>query len=70
MKKVQIAEQHCRGQPCPWPTEIIERKSGMPLEAASQSIPIKRTSTVGQPWEPDGGAIQGETVTSALKAHN
>ena len=70
MKKVQIAKQHCRGQSCSQPTEIIEGKSGMPSKVASQSIPRKRTSTVGQPWEPGGGAIQGEIVTSALNAHN
>ena len=65
MEKVQIAKQHRRGQPYPWPIEITEKKSGMTSKAASQSIPIKRTSTMGQPWEPDEGAIQGETVTSA-----
>ena len=42
----------------------------MPPKACPRSIPRKRTSIVGQPWEPGGGAIQGETVTSALNAHN
>ena len=28
------------------------------------------TSIIGQPQEPGGGTIQGETVTSALNAHN
>ena len=48
-KKVQVAKRHRRGQSCPRPTEIIRRKSGMPLKAASQGIPRKRTNTVGQP---------------------
>ena len=30
----------------------------------------KMTNTVGQPWEHGGEAIPGETVTSALNAHN
>ena len=51
-------------------TEIIRRKSGMPLKAASQGIPRKRTSIMGQPWEHDGGVIPEEAVTSALNAHN
>ena len=70
MKKVQIAKQHHQGQSCPWPTEIIEGKSGMPSKAASQGIPKKRTNTVGQLWEHGGGAIPGETVTFTLNAHN
>ena len=70
MKKVQTSEQHRYGQPRPRLIEITERKSGMTSRAALQSIPIKRTSTVGQPWEPGGGAIQGQTITSALIAHN
>ena len=69
-KKVQIAQKHRRGQSCSRPAEIIEGKRGTPSKAASQSIPRKRTSTVGQPWEHGGGVIQGETVTFALNAHN
>ena len=69
-RKPKIAKKHRRGQSCPRPTEIMEGKSSMPLKACSQSIPRKRTSTVGQPWEPGEGAIQGETVTSALNSHN
>ena len=69
-KKAQIAKKHCRGQFCPQPTEILEGKNGTPSKAASQSVPRKRTSTVGHPWEHSGGAIQGEIVISALNAHN
>ena len=42
----------------------------MPLKVASQGIPREWTNTVGQPWEHGRGAIPGETVTSALNAHN
>ena len=42
----------------------------MLLKAASQGIPRKRTNTVGQPWKHGKGTILGETVTSALNAHN
>ena len=66
----QVAKRHCRGQSCPQLTEIIRRKIGMPLKAASQGIPKKRTNTVGQLWEHGGGAIPGETVTFTLNAHN
>ena len=69
-KKIQIAKRHHRGQSCPRPTEIIRKKRGMPLKAASQGILRNRTNTVGQPWEHGGGAIPGETVTSTLNAHN
>ena len=44
--------------------------SGMPSKVSLQSIPGNRISTMGQPWEPGGGAIQGETVTSTLNARN
>ena len=70
MKKVQITEKYRRGQSCSQRTEIIEGRSGTPSRAASQSIPRKRTSTVGRPWEPSGGVIQGETVTFALNGYN
>ena len=63
-------DERRKSKSCSRPTEIIEGKSGMPLKAASQSIPRKRTSTVGQPWEPGRGAIQGETVTSALNTYS
>ena len=70
MKKVQIAEKYRREQSCSRRTEIIEGRSSTPSRAASQSIPRKRTSTVGRPWEPNEGVIQGETVTSALNEYN
>ena len=70
MKKVQIAKKHRRGQSYSRRTEIIEGKNSTPSKAASQSILRKRTSTVGWPWEPSGGAIQGETITSVLNDHN
>ena len=60
----------CRGQSCPWQTEITEGKSSTPPKAASQSVPKESTSVMSQPWEYGGGAIQGETVTSALNVHN
>ena len=50
--------------------QIPEGKNGTPSKAASQSTPRKRTSTVGHPWGYGVGAIQGETVTSALNAPN
>ena len=62
--------EHPKEKDCPQPTEIIEGKSSMPSKAGSQSIPRKRTSTMGQPWEPGGGAIQGGTVTFILNTHN
>ena len=69
-KKVQITKKHRRGQSCSRPIEIIEGKSGTPSKVASQNIPRKRKSTVGQPWEFGGGAIQGENVTSTLNSPN
>ena len=50
--------------------QILEGKNGISSKAASQSAPRKRTSTVGHPWGYGVGAIQGETVTSALNAPN
>ena len=44
----------------------MEGKSGISLKACLRSIPRKWTSAVGQSWELGGGAIQEETVTSAL----
>ena len=49
---------------------ITEGKSGKPPKAASQSVPRESTSAMSQPWEYGRGAIQGETITSALNAHN
>ena len=54
----------------PRQTKITEGKSGTPPRATSQSVPRESTSAMGQPWEHGGGAIQGETDTSALDAHN
>ena len=50
--------------------QIPEEKNGTPSKTASQSAPKKKTSTVGHPWGYGVGAIQGETVTSALNAPN
>ena len=36
----------CRGQSCPWQTEITEGKSSTPPKAASQSVPKERTSVM------------------------
>ena len=55
---------------CPRQTEVTEGKSGTPPKAASQSVPRESTSAMSQLWEYSGGAIQGETVTSTLNAHN
>ena len=41
-ERVQVAKRHRQGQPCPWPTEIVRRKSGMPLNTASQRVPNKK----------------------------
>ena len=46
------------------------RKSGTPPKATSQSVLRESTSAMSQLWKYGGGAIQGETVTSALNAHN
>ena len=70
MKKVQIAKRCCRGQSCPRQTKITEGKCGMPPKATSQSVSRESTSAMSQPWEYGGGAIQGETDTSVLNAHN
>ena len=70
MKKVRTARRRYRGQFCSRQTEITEGESGMPPRAVSQSVPRESTSAIGQPWEYGGGAIQGETVTSTLNAHN
>ena len=48
----------------------MEGKSDTPPKAASQSIPRESTSAMSPSWEYGGGAIQEETVTSALNAHN
>ena len=56
--------------PVPGQIEITKGKSGTPLKAASQSVPRENTSAMSQLWEYDGGAIQGETVTFTLNAHN
>ena len=48
----------------------MEGKSSTPPKAASQGVPRENTSAMSQPWEYGGEAIQGETVTSALNAHN
>ena len=50
--------------------QIQEGKNGTPSKAAFQSGPRKRASTVGHPWGYSVGAIQEETVTSALNAPN
>ena len=52
------------------PTQILEGKNGTPSTAASQSVPRKRTSVIGQPQGHYVGTAQGETVISALNAHN
>ena len=65
-----MAQKYRRGQSCPRPTQILVGKNGPPLTAASQSVPRKRTTTVGQSREHSVGIVQGETVTSALNAHN
>ena len=50
--------------------QIPRGENSAPAKAASQSAPRRRTSTVGYPWAYGAGAIQGETVTSALNAPN
>ena len=40
------------------------------IKGSLPGYPRKMTNIVGQPWEHGGGAIPGETVTSALNAHN
>ena len=70
MKNVQTAKKRSRGQSYSWQTEITEGESGTPPRAVSQSVLRESTSAMSQPWEYSGGPIRGETVTSALKAHN
>ena len=40
-KRAPVARRHCRGQSCPRPTEIVRKKSDMPLKITSPSIPRK-----------------------------
>ena len=51
-------------------SQIPGGKNSTPAKAASQSAPKRRTSTVGYPWPYGAGAIQRETITSALNAPN
>ena len=51
-------------------SQIPRGKNSTPAKAASQSAPRRRTSTVGYPWAYGAGAVQGETITSALNAPN
>ena len=41
-KRVEVAKRHSRGQSCPRPTKIVRRKSGMPLNTASQRVSSKK----------------------------
>ena len=41
-KRVPIAKRHHQGQSYPRPTEIIRKKSGMPLKTASPGVPSKK----------------------------
>ena len=47
-----------------------KEKAAHPYRQPPRVSQVKRTNTVGQPWEHGGEAIPGEAVSSALNAHN
>ena len=48
-KMVQTAMRCCRGQFCSRQTEIMERESGTPPRAVSQTVPRESTNAMRQP---------------------
>ena len=70
VRKAQAAERHRWGPSYPRPNKVTEGESSTLSKTTLLVVPNKRTNTMGQLWGRGGGAILGETITSALNAHS